>query len=203
MVQSCCGTACDKAGGKMIRGMSNLRSVSIDGRGSVLLKDANGTIIESAGIGPPLEVVAAQEDKRQSQPFKARAILHKRGCTGKSWHGGEVLTRPSPNVTIVANSVAGGTAGSTVQITTERSESYSSTVNLGITDIISLGVSAEFTQSYSTSKAVTVGFLARQSGKLGFTATMYCRTGKGQCDNGEVEGEIRCKSAKGPCEIKL
>jgi hypothetical protein len=187
----------------MIRGMSNLRSVSIDGRGGVLLKDANGTIIEPAEIGPPPEVVAAQKGKHQSQPFKARAILHTRGCTGKSWHGSEVLTRPSPNVTIVANSVAGGAAGSTVQITTERSESYSSTINLGITDIISLGVSAEFTQSYSTSKAVTVSIPAGQSGKLGFTATMYCSTGKGQYDNGEVEGEIRCKSAKGPCDVKL
>jgi hypothetical protein len=66
-------------------------------------------------------------------------------------------------------------------------------MSLGISDILSLGVSTEFSESVSSSSEVSVTIAAGQEGKLGFTATMSCSTGTGQCDDGEVEGEVCCK----------
>ncbi|KAF1967455.1 hypothetical protein BU23DRAFT_592632 [Bimuria novae-zelandiae CBS 107.79] len=173
MVQTCCGEDCDKAGGKMIRGLGPVgskRSISLDGRGGLLLKDANGNIIEPAVIGPPVDQSVHVGEK----PAASRSILEKRSCTENSWQGGEVLTRPADEVQIMSDSVNGGTEGASVTVTTERSQSYTSSMSLGISDIISLGVSTEFTESYSTSEA-----------KMG------------QCDGGEVEGEV-CWPTEGP-----
>ena len=179
----------------MIRGigpMGTVRSVSINGRGGLLLKDANGTVIEPAEIGPPPEIAAAPQSKR-SDVVEARNALQKRSCTKNSWKGGEVLTKPADDVQIMLDSVSGGSGGASQTVTTERSQSYSTSMSLGIADILSLGVSAEFTETISTSKAVQVSIPAGQSGKLGFTATLSCSTGKGQCDGGDVEGEVCCR----------
>lgn len=180
MVQSCCGDACDSAGAKMIRGlgpMGSIRSVSIDGNGGLLLKSANGSIIEPAEIGPPPEL-------------KEKRSLQKRSCTKNSWQGGSTYTKPADNVQIVASNVAGP---GTVTITKERTQTWSTSMSLGIADVLSLGVSAEFSESVSSSKSVTRELAEGQSGNMGFTAYLTCSEGKGQCDSGEVEGEVCCK----------
>ncbi|KAF2759132.1 hypothetical protein EJ05DRAFT_485200 [Pseudovirgaria hyperparasitica] len=183
MVQTCCGTDCDSAGAKMIRGLGGARSVTVGARGGVYLKHANGTIIEPAEVGPPPELQGAKH--------QTRSILSKRDCTKNSWQGGEVLTKPADNVQIVYDQeVQGGSGGTSVAITKERTQQWSTSMSLGIADILSLGVSTEFTESESTSKQVMFSVPAGQSGKVGWTATMNCSTGKGQCDDGEVEGEV-------------
>jgi len=189
MLQSCCGDDCDAAGGKMIRGigqMGTARSVLVDGRGGLLLKYANGTIIEPAEVGPPSTLVNAGKMKRQARRTTEQR-LQKRSCTKDSWEGSTVLTRPADNVQIVIDSVTG--PGS-VTVTKERTQTWSTSMSLGIADIISLGVSTEFSESVSSGKQVSVTIAEGQTGKLGFTATLSCSTGKGQCDDGEVEGEV-------------
>jgi hypothetical protein len=192
MVQSCCGTDCDSAGGKRIRGigeMGTARSVFVDGRGGLLLKDANGTVIEPAEVGPSKALANADNKKRHAGKV-AEKQLHKRSCTEGSWKGGEVLTKPADNVQIVVDSVVGPAE---VKKAKERTQSWTTSMSLGISDIISLGVSAEFTESVSSSTEIAVTIKEGQSGKLGFTATLSCTTGTGQCDDGEIEGEVCCK----------
>ncbi|KAF2443134.1 hypothetical protein P171DRAFT_455988 [Karstenula rhodostoma CBS 690.94] len=192
MVQSCCGRACDSAGAKMIRGigpMGAVRSVSLDGHGGLLLKDSNGTLIEPAEIGPPSELPNAGKGKRQHyQKTQTAQRLQKRACTENSWKGSEPYTKPADNVQIVLEAAVPGPGG--IEVTRERTQSWSTSMDLGISDIISLGVSTEFTESVSISKSVTVDLVPGQSGKLGFTATLSCSTGKGQCDGEDVEGEV-------------
>jgi hypothetical protein len=193
MIQSCCGGDCDSAGAKMIRGigqMGTVRSVLLDGRGGLLLKDANGTIIEPAEIAPPSTRVDAGKTKRQAGRTTEQR-LRKRSCTENSWKGGEVFTKPADNVQIVdKNSVTGPI---TVTVKKERTQSWSTSMSIGIEDILSLGVSTEFSESVSSSKEVSVPIPKGQTGKLGFTATLSCSTGTGQCDGDEVEGEVCCK----------
>jgi hypothetical protein len=192
MIQSCCGTDCDAAGGKMIRGMGQMgtaRSVLVNGRGGLLLKYANGTIIEPAEVAPPSTLVNAGSMKRQASRTTVQR-LQKRSCTKNSWKGGEVLTKPADNVQIVVDAVKGP---GTITKAKERTQSWSTSMSLGISDILSLGVSTEFSESVSSSSEVSVTIAAGQEGKLGFTATMSCSTGTGQCDDGEVEGEVCCK----------
>jgi hypothetical protein len=192
MIQSCCGTDCDAAGGKMIRGigqMGTARSVLLDGCGGLLLKYSNGTIIEPAEVAPPSTLVNADSMKRQASRTTVQR-LQKRSCTKNSWKGGEVLTKPANNVQIVKDSVTG--PGS-ITVTEERTQSWSTSMSIGISDILSLGVSTEFSESVSSGSQVTVTIPEGQSGKLGFTATLSCSTGTGQCDGGEVEGEVCCQ----------
>jgi hypothetical protein len=176
----------------MIRGigqMGAVRSVLLDGRGGLLLKDANGTIIEPAEIAPPSTIVDAGKMKRRAGRT-AEQRLRKRSCTENSWKGGEVLTKPANNVQIVKDSVTGP---ATVAVTKERTQSWSTSMSIGIEDILSLGVSTEFSESVSSGSEVSVTIPEGQTGKLGFTATLSCSTGTGQCDGGEVEGEVCCK----------
>jgi hypothetical protein len=192
MVQSCCGGDCDAAGAKMIRGigqMGTVRSVLLDGRGGLLLKDANGTIIEPAEIAPPSTLVNAGKTKRQAGRTTEQR-LRKRSCTENSWEGGEVLSKPADNVQIVKDSVTGP---ATVTVTKERTQSWSTSMSIGIEDILSLGISTEFSESVSSGSEVSVTIPEGQTGKLGFTATLSCSTGTGQCDGGEVGGEVCCK----------
>lgn len=192
MIQSCCGDDCKSAGGgKMIRGigqMGTARSILLDGRGGLLLQYANGTIIEPAEVAPPSALVNAKTMKRQDTTEQR---LQKRGCTKNSWKGGKVLTKPADNVQIVYESSVTGPGS--VSITQERTQSWSTSMSIGIADVLSLGISAEFSESVSSSKEVTVSFAAGQTGRIGFTAILSCSTGKGQCDDGEVEGEVCCK----------
>jgi hypothetical protein len=184
MIQSCCGKACKDAGVSKIRGigpMGAVRSVSVDGRGGLVLKNANGTRIEPAEIGPPPELANDGKTIRRDEDHH---------CTKNSWSGGDVLTKPADNVQIVKSSVTGPAS---VQVTTERTQSWTNSMSLGFNDIISLGVSTEFTESVSSSVAVTVDIAEGQTGKLGFTATLSCSIGKGQCNGADVEGQACCK----------
>lgn len=164
----------------MIRGASDARSISLDGRGGLLLKGANGTTIEPADVGPPPEL---QTSKREP--------LQKRSCEKNSWVGSDPLSRPAKETKIVKDGVCGG---GSISVTEERSQSYSTSMSIGLSDIISLGVSTEFTEEASSSETVQVSVQEGQCGKLGFTATMECSTGKGTCNGEEVEGEVCCKS---------
>jgi hypothetical protein len=93
----------------MIRGigqMETARSVLLDGRGGLLLKYANGTIIEPAEVAPPSTLVNADSMKRRASRTTVQH-LQKQSCTKNSWKGGEVLTKPADNVQIVVNSMTG------------------------------------------------------------------------------------------------
>ena len=174
----------------MIRGigqMGTARSILLDGRGGLLLQYANGTIIEPAEVAPPSTLVNVETMIRETT---AEQRLQKRGCTKNSWEGGEILTKPADNVQIVQDSVTG--PGS-VTVTKERTQNWSTSMSIGIADVLSLGISAEFSESVSSGNQVTVSIAEGQTGKLGFTARLSCSSGKGQCDDGEVEGEVCCK----------
>lgn len=192
MVQSCCGEDCDSAGAKTIRSVGSLgsvRSVFLDGRGG-LLKDANGNLIEPAEVGPPPQLTSSGSTKRQTRKERFQH-LQKRSCTENSWKGGEVLTKPADNVQIVYKSTVSGPGSVTVE--TARTQIWTNSMSLGISDILSLGVSTEFTESVTASKSYTFTIPAGQTGVVGFTATMSCSTGTGQCDGEDVEGEVCCK----------
>lgn len=88
MIQSCCGTDCDSAGGKMIRGIGQMgaaRSISLDGRGGILLNYPNGTTIEPIEKGPPSNLVDKKTKREAIEPAVQR--LEKRSCTKNSWKG--------------------------------------------------------------------------------------------------------------------
>jgi hypothetical protein len=192
MLQNCCGDDCDSAGAKMIRGLGQMgspRSVLVDGHGGLLLKYANGTIIEPLEVAPPSAPVVARSMQRQARRTTEHR-LQKRSCVKNSWKGGDVLTKPADNVQIVAGSQTGP---GTVTITESRTQTWSTSMSLGIADILSLGVSAEFSESETSGIDKTWELLEGQTGEIGFTATMSCSTGKGECDDGEVEGEVCCK----------
>ncbi|RAQ98698.1 hypothetical protein DDE82_008995 [Stemphylium lycopersici] len=189
MLQNCCGDDCDSAGAKMIRGIGQMgapRSVLLDGRGGLLLKYANGTIIEPAEIAPPSAPVNAGSMKRQALRTTEQR-LQKRSCTENSWKGGEVFTKPADNVQIVATALRGQ---GEITVSKARTQSWSTSMSIGIADVLSLGVSTEFSKSVTSSTQRTFNIAEGQEGKLGFTATLSCSTGTGQCDGGEVEGEI-------------
>lgn len=189
MVQSCCGEDCSSAGAPPLR-VGSVRSVSIDGRGSLLLKDANGNLIEPAEVGPPPQLTSSGITKRQTRKERFQH-LQKRSCDENSWKGGQVLTRPADDVQIVhATSETGPVQ---VGIETARTQSWTTSLSLGISDIISLGVSTEFTESVTSTNSMTYTIPAGQTGVVGFTATLSCSTGTGQCDGEEVEGEVCCK----------
>lgn len=189
MVQSCCGDACDDLGSKRIRGVGPLgaRSLALRGLGGYLLKDADGNVIEPAEIGAP-----PPEEKRARGLAGPAKQLFKRDCEKDSWQGGDVLTKPANNVQIVSDSVVGP---GQVTVTKGRSQSWSTSISGGLSfaDIFNMGVSADMTEEESSSKSVTVTIPEGQSGKLGFTATLSCRSGSGRCNGGEVEGEVCCE----------
>ena len=86
-----------------------------------------------------------------------------------------------------------------------RTQSWSTSISAGFTfeEIFSLGVSEEFSESETSTKTITVPIGEGQSGKLGFTATMSCRSGSGECDGEEVSGEVCCESNLPVGVIKL
>jgi hypothetical protein len=178
----------------MIRGagpVGSVRSVFLDGRGGLVLKDANGTLIEPAEVGSPPQLISSGNTKHQTRKERLQHF-QKRSCTENSWKGGEVLTKPADNVQIVYNQSVTGPAN--IEVSKERTQSWTTSMSLGISDIISLGVSTEFTESVTASKKVSFPISAGQTGKIGFTATLSCSTGTGQCDGGDIEGEVCCKS---------
>ncbi|CAN9322263.1 unnamed protein product [Alternaria alternata] len=155
----------------------------------VVAQYASGTITEPAEVAPPSTVVNTGNMKRQASGTTGQ-YLQKRSCTKDSWEGGEVLTKPADNVQIVINSVSG--PGS-VTVTKDRTQSWSTSMSIGIADIHNLGFSADFNESVSSGSPVSITIPQGHSGALGFTATLSCSTGMGHCDSGEMEGEVCCK----------
>lgn len=172
----------------MIGGIGSRDTRRSVGRGGLLLQDSNGTLIEPAKVGPPASLVNEGDAKRQAGKSAAQR-LQKSSCTKNSWKGGKVLTKPADKVQEVGN--ANGGPGLTA-ITGERTESWTTSMSLGVADIISLGVSTEFTKSASSAVQFSLSMPEGQIGKVGFTATLSCSNGTGYCD-GDVEGEVCCK----------
>ncbi|RII23627.1 hypothetical protein CUC08_Gglean012450 [Alternaria sp. MG1] len=158
---------------------------------------ANGTIIEPAEVASPSTLVNEGNMERQASGTTGQH-LQKRSCTKDSWEGGEILTKPADNVQIVMDLVSG--PGS-ITVTKDRTQSWSTSMSIGIADIHNLGVSADFNESVSSGSQVSITIPEGQSGALGFTATLSCSTGMGHCDSGEMKGEVCCKPILS-CRIK-
>lgn len=90
---------------------------------------------------------------------------------------GDIYTRPGA-LQIVLTGVDGGTGGSEVKITQERSVSRSSTFEAGVGfEVFSASVSITFEETITNSQEKTFTIPAGQSGKLGFTPTLKCTKG--------------------------
>lgn len=193
MIQHCCGSNnCEDAGAgaKMIRGIDYKRS-GLAGR-SVTITDKNGNVIEPKEEGYP------PQRKPSAAPAPAPAAANNKlisraeddpSC--KEWvPEGEVYTRPAAKTQIVATGVNGGTTGSEVEISQERSVSRSTTIGGGINwSIISASVEVTFTETITNTKTKKVTIPAGQSGKVGFTPNLKCTRGALICDGNESKGE--------------
>jgi hypothetical protein len=156
----------------------------------VIAQDPNYTNhIEPDELAAPSTLIKVGTIKRQVIATTGQR-LEKQSCTKNSWTGGEVLTKPANNIQVVVDSVTG--PGSLI-VTKQRTQSWTTNMSIGIADILSFGVSPEFSESVSSDSPMFFEIAAGQSGGLGFTATMSCSTGKGQCDGSDVEGEVCCK----------
>ncbi|KAL8727006.1 MAG: hypothetical protein Q9181_005863 [Wetmoreana brouardii] len=189
IVQHCCGSAdCEKVGGlKAVRGIDYKRGLPTN--------DAevkwDGRVIEPAQVGEPPKKTARRDDTLK---------LFRRGDDCKDYiPDGEVYTRPADDTQVVATGVDGGTTGSEVTITTERTVSQSVTFSAGFnieiisasTDIsnISFPMQRTFEESISNGKEKKWTIPAGQNGKVGFTPTLKCTKGSMQCKDGTSEGE--------------
>ena len=205
-VQFCCGISdCKAAGAPNGRRGSLDQEASSRGLYSLFLLSPNGTVIEPMHVGPP---PAAKRPKL----LDARATIEKRSCEKKSWvadEGKDMYTRTADGPQIVMTGVRGE---STMIITNERSQSWTSTLgaNIGFEDVLSIGLSFEesFTETITESKSRSFTVLAGQSGDIGFTAYLHCSTGMirssvpydslltrqplghGKCGGKEVHGEV-------------
>ncbi|KAF7563715.1 hypothetical protein G7046_g414 [Stylonectria norvegica] len=192
MVQFCCGIGdCDAAGAK--RSVKFGRDgIAQGGASGVYLRDVNGNVIAPAQEGPPPGVTAVKTKRVADAPLDQ--VVKRSRCKSNSWipnPGQEEYTRPADDTQIVMTGVSG--PGS-VTITKSRSQGWSSTVgvDIGFADILSLGLSTTTTQSKeltdTSSRLFTIG--EGQTGDVGFTAYLQCTTGHGNCDGGDVSGEV-------------
>ncbi|KAK4040839.1 hypothetical protein C8A01DRAFT_35114 [Parachaetomium inaequale] len=205
MLQFCCGNGdCSAAGASKMRrsakfggkyGLGEPLDIEAASGGmySLVLRDANGTEITPTQVGAP-PVAARREPSKPNAdhptPLADRGPKAKRSCDDGSWRaddGKAEYTRPADNTQIVARGVAG--PGS-VEITSTRSQSFTTSMNIGFADILSLGVGFEMTESVSDSTAHSFTVLEGQSGDVGFTSYMLCTAGSGRCNDGQVRGEI-------------
>ncbi|KAL9081316.1 MAG: hypothetical protein Q9157_000171 [Trypethelium eluteriae] len=149
----------------------------------------NGSVIQPVQVGE----MPSQPSKRASDLHQSFNGLIKRDSCSK-WtadSGMEQYTRPSDNTSIVATGVNGGTGGSSVQITHERSQSWTTSISAGLSfDVFSANMEFSMTQEVSTSKAYTFNVPAGQSGNVGWTATLTCSTGNIECKDGTYHGEV-------------
>jgi hypothetical protein len=94
----------------------------------------------------------------------------------------ESYTRPAENVSIVLDSVNGGTGGNQITFTSTKSQTWTSSVEMsfGFADVVSLGLS--FKQDYSCELSQTSQYTfsipPNQVGAVGFTAFLECQQGK-------------------------
>jgi hypothetical protein len=195
MVQFCCGSGdCSAAGASKLRrsarfggpyGWGERLDTAAAGSGmySIVLRDANGTEIKPAQVGPP---PGGPSTHRSPLPqiatlptvVSARSLQPRSSCSENSWtadEGYSEYTRPADNTQIVKTSVAGP---ADQQISVTRSQSFTTSMNLGFADILSLGVSFEMTESYGDSESSTFHVPDGQSGDVGFTAYLVCTRGE-------------------------
>lgn len=168
MAQFCCGSGdCTAAGvsKKMIRGLNYARGATVAGVG---FRDADGNNIEPIEVGVPPELRGGWENER-------RAIGRRDDCNYIP--DGEVFTTNGATE-IVLTGVDGGTGGSEVKITQERSVSRSSTFEAGIGfEVFSASVSITFEETLTDGQEKTFTIPAGQTGKLGFTPILKCTKG--------------------------
>lgn len=200
MVQFCCGLGdCSSAGASKLRRSAKFggtygwnerlnAAAASGGMYSIVLRDANGTEIKPAQARPPPDSLSTH---RSAPPQIDTALavvstrhLHPRSsCSENSWtadDGYSEYTRPANNTQIVKISVAGP---ADQQISTTRSQSFTTTMNLGFADVLSLDVSFEMTESYGDSESSTFHVPDGQSGDVGFTAYI-CTRGKQRSKSG-------------------
>ncbi|KAH6641071.1 hypothetical protein F5144DRAFT_481645 [Chaetomium tenue] len=197
MVQFCCGLGdYSSAGASKLRRSAKFggaygwnerldTAAASGGMYSIVLRDANGTEIKPAQVGPPPDSLSTH----RSAPLQidtapagvsTRQLHPRSSCSENSWtadDGYSEYTRPADNTQIVKTSVAGP---ADQQISTTRSQSFTTSMNLGFADVLSLGVSFEMTESYGDSESSTFHVPDGQSGDVGFTAYLICTRGK-QC----------------------
>ncbi|OAQ64465.1 hypothetical protein VFPPC_05734 [Pochonia chlamydosporia 170] len=203
MVQFCCGSGdCEAAGAS--KRSSRFNRAYLEGRagggGGVYLQDQDGNVIKPLKEGPPINArsLLKGEHKRQAiKPPHLQTRKDKGRCDG-DWKpdsdATDKYTKPSEKTTVVANDVDGGSGGTTITITAERSQSWTNGTNFdfGIADILSLGasISNSFTEEKSDTRSKAFSVPAGQSGDVGFTAFLVCTKGSGTCDGKKVSGEI-------------
>ncbi|KAI4194839.1 MAG: hypothetical protein LQ346_003600 [Caloplaca aetnensis] len=190
MIQHCCGSNnCEEAGAgaKLIRGIDYKRS-GLTGH-SVTITDKDGNLIEPKQQGYP-----PQRKRSAPSPAAKANKLTSRGENDDDCKeyvpDGEVYTRPADVTQIVATGVNGGTTGSEVEITEERSVSQSITFSAGINiEIISASTEISFEETLTNGKSKKWTIPAGQSGKVGFTPNLKCTKGALMCDGNESKGE--------------
>ncbi|KAK4207877.1 hypothetical protein QBC37DRAFT_444238 [Rhypophila decipiens] len=202
MVQFCCGIdECNEAVGSSSAfsaadfPASSSSSLSTGKRistlsGGVLLKYPNGTVIPPAEMGPPPAVKKRSSPRNSNSRvtrLRNRSTLHKRDCEEGSWNQQEEYTRPADNTQIVSRNAVGP---GTIEITASRTQSYTTSMNIGFADILSFGLGFEVQESFTDSTAFSFTLEEGQSGNVGFTAFLRCTRGSGRCNDGDVEGEI-------------
>ncbi|KAL8787750.1 MAG: hypothetical protein Q9213_002070 [Squamulea squamosa] len=181
MIQHCCGSNnCEDAGAgaKMIRGMDYKRGLS--GR-SVDIRDKDGNVIQPEEEGfPPLGKPSKLARRKDNDDDGCKDYVP----------DGEVYTRPADATQIVATGVSGGTTGSEVEISEERSVSQSITFSAGINiEIISASTEMTFEETITNGKTKKWTVPAGQTGKVGFTPNLKCTKGALMCDGNESKGE--------------
>lgn len=168
MTQFCCGSGeCGAAGvsKKMIRGLNYARGASLVGVG---FRNADGVEIKPIEVGEPPEWQNTRSKDR-------RALAPSDDC--KYIPDGEVYTTNGA-LQIVLTGVDGGTGGSEVKITQERSVSQSTTFEAGVNfEVFSASVSVTFEETITDGEEKTFAIPAGQVGKLGFTPILKCTKG--------------------------
>lgn len=141
--------------------------------GALYLRDANGTEIQPLEVG----TVQSLSDKRSSAELVPRS-----NCVKDSWIADpskENYTRPADGSQLLVTGVVGA---QDVQITRERSQSWTSTLSMsiGFEDVISLSASFEesFTKEESESTTRVYHVDQGQSGDVVFTPYLQCSSGE-------------------------
>ena len=167
MTEFCCRTGdCGAAGveKKLLRRLNYARD-SLVGNGHM---SANGVTVEPIAVGLPPEW-------RTSSKKEPRTLARRDDCDYTP--DGDVYTKPGA-LEIVLMGVDGGTGGSEVKITHERSVSRSMTFEAGVGfEVFSASVSITFEESITDGEEKSFTIPAGQVGKLGFTPTLKCTKG--------------------------
>jgi hypothetical protein len=188
-MQFCCGTEDCAAAGVSTQERRDLgitmdsktvhRRRAIFGRNTIsedaLIHYANGTVAKPQSIWNVDSITKSAPKKEvAAQSLPRSAALKKRECSGFTLTSDpNGFTRPADNTQIVSTTVDGGTEGGTAHIMTERSQSWSTTFEAGLSfDVFSSSVSFTTTEEISKSFEIDVPVAAGQTGAMGFTAIL-------------------------------